>query len=116
VKKRLESANNQNNLTLDQINNKLKKAEEKRLSCRRTADIDDKRSRVNERRAQFEHKQVQNIQLKAERDHSNAEQKRSENIVHVVRRVRNHNMKVTEVRTRKSSQEKKALESKKQRL
>ena len=116
VKKRLEAANSHQNLTLDQINEKLKKAEEKRLSCRRTADINDRRSRVNERKAEFENGLVQKLVAKAERDHSNAEQKRSENIVHVVRRVRNHNMKVNEVHARKSSQEKKALESKKEKL
>ena len=79
-------------------------------------EIENKLTRVNERKASLEQAQAQRIQIKVERDNSNAEQKRSSAIDSMKKKLNAHNSKVDHVRTHMSSTEKKRIEDKKERL
>lgn len=117
IKKRLE-AEVQAHITIEQIQEKLQRAEEKRNQRKKALaeELDNKLSRVNERKASLEQAQAQRIQIKVERDCSNAEQKRGSAIDNKKKKLNAHNSKVEKVRTRISSAERKRIEDKKERL
>lgn len=85
-------------------------------------ELGNKLPRVNNRQVNIERKdsieraQAQRIQIKVERDHSNAEQKRGSAIDSKKKKLNAHNSKVEIIRTSISSAEKKRIESKKERL
>jgi DNA repair exonuclease SbcCD ATPase subunit len=117
IKKRLE-AEVQPSITIEQIQEKLQRAEEKRNLKKKamTEEIENKLTRVNERKASLEQAHAERIQIKVERDNSNAEQKRSSAIDSMKKKLNAHNSKVDHVRTHMSSAEKKRIEDKKERL
>ena len=117
IKKRLEGEA-QPTITFEMIQEKLKRAEEKRNLKKKTLveDIENKLTRVNERKASLEQAHAERIQIKVERDNSAAEQKRSSAIDSMKKKLNAHNSKVDHVRTHMSSAEKKRIEDKKERL
>ena len=62
-----------------------------------TQKMENRLSRANERRNSFEQAHLQKIQIKVERDHSNAEQKRSSALVEMMKKLKDHNTKVCQV-------------------
>ncbi len=83
---------------------------------RTTQKMENRQSRVNERKNSFEQAHVQRIQIKVERDHSNAEQKRSSALVEMMKKLKDHNSKVNQVLATVTTQEQQRIESKKERL
>jgi hypothetical protein len=77
--------------------------------------LDVKLHKANERKLSLE-QAANNIKIKLERDHSNAEQKRSSHIDGKLKKLSDHNLKVAETRTRLSTETQKKIETQKERL
>ena len=81
----------------------------------KTENVEEKRHRANERKLSLE-QQANIIKIKLERDHSNAEQKRSSHIDDKLKKLSDHHNKVAETRTRLSTETQKKIETQKERL
>lgn len=100
VKKRLEAGSNAEPITLDKIEEKLHKAEERRASFKHSNSppFEERREKVLERRASLEKACVDHLQKKVEEELALAEQKRIAGLKEISHKLKEHNSRVYEIR------------------